>query len=218
LTDTARLRRACPATLTAPSGTFGWGSQIDVRDVPTAAQDRLADGVASRERIAGYLGKYATKHTEALGPLDHRLRPHELATLPVNAHIHRLVLTCWLVQSNYPRVRLAAWSHQLGFGGHWLTKSRRYSTTLTALRAARAEWRAARDVQPAAPLDPATTVTWTRWHVQGIGHPDDATAAIAATVRASAADARTAHRAALSERVAALDDLALDHTDLHAAA
>jgi hypothetical protein len=30
-----------------------------------------------------------------------------------------------------------AWAHMLGFRGHWSTKSRRYSPTMTALRCAR---------------------------------------------------------------------------------
>ena len=34
-------------------------------------------------------------------------------------------------------LRLRAWAHMLGFGGHWSTKSRRYSTTFTVLRRAR---------------------------------------------------------------------------------
>ncbi|WP_410050317.1 replication initiator [Actinomadura sp. HBU206391] len=34
-------------------------------------------------------------------------------------------------------LRLAEWAHMLGFRGHFSTKSRRYSTTLSALRAAR---------------------------------------------------------------------------------
>src|SRR3954471_2192281 len=37
--------------------------------------------------------------------------------------------------------RLRRWAHMLGFGGHCSTKSRRYSTTLTALRRVRIEWR-----------------------------------------------------------------------------
>src|SRR3954451_4463297 len=36
------------------------------------------------------------------------------------------------------------WAHMLGFGGHFSTKSRRYSTTLTALRRTRKDWREAR--------------------------------------------------------------------------
>jgi hypothetical protein len=34
-------------------------------------------------------------------------------------------------------LRLAEWAHMLGFRGHFSTKSRRYSTTLGALRTAR---------------------------------------------------------------------------------
>jgi hypothetical protein len=37
--------------------------------------------------------------------------------------------------------RLQRWAHMLGFGGHFSTKSRQYSTTLKALREARANWR-----------------------------------------------------------------------------
>jgi hypothetical protein len=36
-------------------------------------------------------------------------------------------------------LKLADWAHMLGFRGHFSTKSRRYSTTLGALRAARTE-------------------------------------------------------------------------------
>jgi hypothetical protein len=35
------------------------------------------------------------------------------------------------------RLRSRAWADMLGFGGHFSTKSRRYSTTLGALRRAR---------------------------------------------------------------------------------
>jgi hypothetical protein len=37
--------------------------------------------------------------------------------------------------------RLCRWAHMLGYGGHFLTKSRRYSTSFTALRRARTEHR-----------------------------------------------------------------------------
>jgi hypothetical protein len=37
----------------------------------------------------------------------------------------------------YVGLRLAEWAHMLGFRGHFSTKSRRYSTTLGALRQAR---------------------------------------------------------------------------------
>jgi hypothetical protein len=38
-------------------------------------------------------------------------------------------------------LRLRPWADMLGFRGHYCTRSRRYSTTLTALRQARRNWR-----------------------------------------------------------------------------
>ena len=41
--------------------------------------------------------------------------------------------------------QLRRWAHMLGFGGHFLTKARRYSVTLTALRQARITYRRGHD-------------------------------------------------------------------------
>jgi hypothetical protein len=43
--------------------------------------------------------------------------------------------------SQYEPLGLRRWAHMLGFRGHFLTKSRRYSTTFTALRGQRQTWR-----------------------------------------------------------------------------
>jgi hypothetical protein len=40
-------------------------------------------------------------------------------------------------------VALRRWAHMLGYRGHFATKSRRYSTTMRALRRARRDWNAA---------------------------------------------------------------------------
>ena len=40
-----------------------------------------------------------------------------------------------------PYARLRRWAHMLGYGGHFLTKARRYSTTFGELRAARVQYR-----------------------------------------------------------------------------
>ena len=45
------------------------------------------------------------------------------------------------------------WAHLLGFRGHWQTKSRRYSTTMTVLRRARAEYARRRRALDGVPLD-----------------------------------------------------------------
>ena len=56
-------------------------------------------------------------------------------------HVRRYVECAWRL-GRYPHLhelRLRRWAHQLGFRGHCFTKSRRYSTTFTALRQARHE-------------------------------------------------------------------------------
>ena len=57
----------------------------------------------------------------------------------------------------------------LGFRGHFSTKSRRYSTTLGALRDARAEWRRAQAA--AAQPEPSTDTTYVlaHWVFAGTG-------------------------------------------------
>jgi hypothetical protein len=114
-----------------------WGEQLDVRHITEATDE----GELSAEQVAGYVAKYATKSTEALGvTLDHRLCEVELEGLDVPAHVAELVQACWELggRPSLVGLRLRKWAHMLGFGGHFSTKSRRYSTTLGALRRARA--------------------------------------------------------------------------------
>jgi hypothetical protein len=122
----------CPAvdedqgvTLTAR-----WGEQLDVRHI-----DGDEGGELSAEQVAGYVAKYATKSTEAVGvTLDQRVCEVELESLDLPAHVAELVRACWELGAHpsLARLRLRKWAHMLGFGGHFSTKSRRYSTTLGA--------------------------------------------------------------------------------------
>ncbi len=68
-------------------------------------------------------------------------------------------------------LRLRAWAHMLGFRGHFSTKSRRYSTTLGALRDARAEWRRAQAVTDDQAA-PDSTLVLTHWIYAGTGLTD----------------------------------------------
>src|SRR5207302_11418824 len=96
--------------------------------------------------VAAYVAKYATKSIDGGGRLDHRLGARDVRALAVRPHLGRLVETAWRLggQSDMADLRLREWAHTLGFRGHWLTKSRRYSTTFAALRTARQAWRVAR--------------------------------------------------------------------------
>jgi hypothetical protein len=69
----------------------------------------------------------------------------------------------------------------LGYGGHFSTKSRRYSTTLTALRQARADHRAEQQ-RASLGLADRPTVTVGQWRYAGRGYSPEA-ALLAASVR-----------------------------------
>jgi hypothetical protein len=115
-----------------------WGEQLYVRHL--TRDDGQDDKRLSAEQVAAYVAKYATKSTEALGvTLDHRIGEVELEDLDMPAHVAELVRACWELgaRPSLARLRLRKWAHMLGFGGHFSTKSRRYSTTLGALRRAR---------------------------------------------------------------------------------
>jgi hypothetical protein len=129
--------------------TARWGEQLDVRNITrdNNGGDDGADKKLSAEQVAGYVAKYATKSTEALGvTLDHRIGEAELEDLHLPAHVAELVRACFELGSRPTLVglRLRKWAHMLGFGGHFSTKSRRYSTTLGVLRRTRAAFAARR--------------------------------------------------------------------------
>jgi hypothetical protein len=110
-----------------------WGRQVDVRD--------LGGSPAEAALCAGYIAKYATKSTEQVGGLMHRLSAGDVETLRVRPHVARMVRCAWDLASepHLRRLRLRRWAHALGFRGHCFTKSRRYSTTFGTLRRARHE-------------------------------------------------------------------------------
>jgi len=125
--------------------TFAFGRQLDVRPIRSADFD---GGQELTDRaVAAYIAKYATKGAEtATGTLDRPIRfLAELAHARISDHARRMIRTAWSLGAlkSLEHLRLRAWAHMLGFRGHFSTKSRRYSTTLGALRTARADWRRA---------------------------------------------------------------------------
>jgi hypothetical protein len=160
--------------------TFTFGRQLDVRTIRSAD---FNDGQELRERaVAAYIAKYATKGAEtATGALDRPLKfIAELAQLDLSDHARQLIRTAWTLgaRKSLEHLRLRAWAHMLGFRGHFSTKSRRYSTTLGALRDARAEWRRAQATTSAD--DPTTygnpevttTLVVAHWVFAGTGLSD----------------------------------------------
>jgi hypothetical protein len=189
---------ATPAHPDRPEGwPLGWGEQLDTRIVRTG----IADEQVTEQHVAGYLAKYATKSTETVGGVGARMAqdPHSLRRMRhrTDTHLGRLLDACWRLgrdeAEDYNRLRPKA--HMLGFSGHFSTKSRRYSTTLGALRAARRPSARAgvRVISPdefdtSEHLDDDTTLVIDRqWTYLGSGW---LTLADAALANASAAHAR----------------------------
>lgn len=213
---------------------IAWGTQLDPRQVRLTVRDVDDAGHITTGAVAGYLAKYATKATEITGHASARL-DDESITLHADRRTHpgRLIAACWQLGQAPTAVliahrewerrhapdedgdplaewmagygRLRRWAHMLGFGGHFSTKSRRYSTTLGALREARRAWRRAHlDDRPddqAADDDPAgeeTTVVIGALAFAGIGWHTTADALLANTAAANARERRLTAREELT--------------------
>ena len=86
------------------------------------------------------------------------------------------------------RLRLRKWAHMLGFGGHFSTKSRRYSTALGALRRARVTYAIRRrrgDMLPldawGRPEDDQAVIVVASWRYLGRGYRSTGEAWLAAS-------------------------------------
>ncbi|MEV1315120.1 replication initiator [Micromonospora arborensis] len=144
-----------------------WGKQVDVRRI-NATDGELTDG-----KVAAYLAKYATKATESTGRSFTRLTPATIDDYadPEGDHLARLIDASWhlgrptgndtasgattadhrqdsLDTEPNAYAGLRRWAHMLGFGGHFLTKARRYSVTFGLLRDTRATYRREEDDEP----------------------------------------------------------------------
>lgn len=146
--------------------------------------------------MAAYVAKYATKAAETTGTLDRRVG--ELAELDqhdVPDHARRLIRACWDLDPLYPERKLWAWAHMLGFRGHFLTKSRRYSSTFAERRQVRADYRATEQRQALGLPEPETTLVLADWRYAGHGHtPGESAlaASIAEDIRINRETAREA--------------------------
>src|SRR5581483_7262058 len=177
---------------------LGFGRELDRRPIwrqPFAATGRPLDADA----VANYIAKYATKDTGMPGLPDTRIRHRlEIDALRCAAHYKRLVATAWDLGARTsvgdPRLRLHA--HQLGHGGHFLTKSRRYSVTFGYIRGERTASRKAErwpdgERDPwGRPLDDTVVLILKDWSYAGTGH---STATAGAELALASADRARGH-------------------------
>lgn len=167
LLTTAVLAAASLAAVTLPHPdhddgtlTLSWGSQADVRIVHREISGELDDA-----KVAAYIAKYASKATEDAGGIPQRIRAiSDLDDWNVTPHARRLITACWQLshRQEYSELRLARWAHQFGYGGHFSTRSRRYSVTLASRRQQRRAWH---DNQAGITGRPVTVLS--EWHYAG---------------------------------------------------
>ncbi|WP_236241977.1 replication initiator [Streptomyces sp. CC228A] len=204
--DRAALQAARRARVTVESDAVGerviaWGDRIDVREIKG-----LGDGELTDQKVAAYVAKYATKSAEGSGTVDRTLvcRPcggrgytcgpdgfrdlcadcdgtgqaEPLRDLQVQQHVRQMIRTAWALGHlpEFAHLKLWKWAHMLGFRGHFSTKSRAYSTTLTALRDVRRAWRTAQaeaartHAGHPAPDENTTLVTESAWAYLSSGY------------------------------------------------
>ncbi|WP_406270388.1 replication initiation protein [Streptomyces sp. NBC_00191] len=167
--DHAYTTVTVPAVADQPARSLRWGEQLDIR--PIRAFEAGTD--ITEQKVASYVAKYATKAAETTGTVDRRVGNREvLELLDVPDHPRRLIEACFDLDALYPDRRLRAWAHMLGFRGHFSSKSRRYSTTLGALRQVRADYRAAQQNEALglADTEPDTVLVLASWQYAGQGH------------------------------------------------
>lgn len=184
----ALLASACLAAVrsvgvTVAGRTHRWGPQADV-------------GILERDesragRLAAYVAKYATKSSDDSGSLDRRIQSEEdLARRRLRPHERRLATSAWALgaKEELSGLHLRRHAHLLGYGGHFLCKSRSYSTTFSALRGARVAWREAH--RPRGPDEPPGCRYEARWKAVGVGWATRGEALLAEGQREAAAYAR----------------------------
>jgi hypothetical protein len=144
--------------------TLRLGAQTDAQPI-TANHAGLSEvaALSERHRVAAYLAKYVTKSVAEAGLGTKPFGARSIPYLDVSPHVRRILETIVALATEPERAAMLRWLHTLGYRGHVTTKTRRYSTTMGALRQARADWR----VRPAGP---STVNEDVDWHFAGYGH------------------------------------------------
>jgi hypothetical protein len=149
-----------------------FGDQTDARIIRHTGQ-------LTEQTVGNYIAKYATKTLGAPGLPDQPVRTRvDLNLMNCPRHYKAMMLAAWQLSPARPGPadRYRRWIHMLGYGGHCLTKSRRYSVTFGQLRRARTDHaRAARNPEGETdpwgrPVDERTVLILKTWEYAGTEH------------------------------------------------
>ncbi|WP_211116569.1 replication initiator [Glycomyces buryatensis] len=155
----------------------------------------VSPGSVQAGRVASYIAKYATKSTGVTDGIDQAVTSEaDIAASGASPHAQAMMRTALhLAESPHlADLRLDRWAHMLGYRGHFLTKSRAFSTTFAALRGTRAAWQIAQHQLDMGGPDVLVDVDWS---VIGFGYrtaeEHHVAAQIAESIATRAKDRRT---------------------------
>jgi hypothetical protein len=174
-------------------GDAGGGAEVVLRfgkELHTRVLDAGEDG---REQAAAYIAKYACKGSHEL--ITRRgAGPDQLRDNGVPEQLVQMAMAAIRVAERPGLQSVGKWVHMLGFRGHFVTKSRGYSTTLGELRDDRARWRSDRDEQlvDEDEDEDETVPVLAAWEYIGCGYLNPGDVLLAAGVEASIRVAREA--------------------------
>jgi hypothetical protein len=193
-----------PDSRVVPAFEVRWGRHLDIRPIAAFDADQTISDTAVAAYIAKYATKSAEaagtidtpiccRHCGGAGivraegiPAGITCRPcagsglrdraQGLDLSEVSDHARRMIQICWRL-AEIPELaerNLRKWAHMLGFGGHFLTKSRSYSITFTQIRETRtAHARATASELAGTPApDGATIILVGHWRFAGHGSFD----------------------------------------------
>jgi hypothetical protein len=198
----ALVRQAAVAIEMTASGdkVLRFGDQLDIKIIRCGGTREAQDAGISSRQIAAYLAKYVTKSVADFGVLARRFSPAAIDQLDVTEHVREIMRTIVVLAEQEPYEDMLSWVHTLGYRGHVISKSRQFSTTMTALRERRAAWRKdqARNVAPTAITQDEPNASM-QWEFERLGHSSLGDRVLVISGFARAQEQRFAARDALRE-------------------
>jgi hypothetical protein len=179
--------------------TLRFGDQIDIKVITTPSEKHGNDRQMSGRKIAGYLAKYVTKSVADFGIAVRRLSAAAIDQLDVTDHIREILRTIVTISAEVGYAEILAWIHTLGYRGHVVSKSRQFSTTMTALRERRRAWRTSQ-IHAVLPAIAESRIPHPiPWQFQRLGHVSLGDRVLVISAAARAQEARIAARQAAKE-------------------
>ena len=178
--------------------TLRFGEQIDIKVIRNPSGKHGSDRQMSGRQIAGYLAKYVTKSVADFGIAVRRLSSAAIDQLDITRHVRQILRTIVTISAEDAYTEMLAWIHTLGYRGHVVSKSRQFSTTMTALRERRRAWRKSQTHDAPDP-GAESQIPQPIWQFHRVGHTSLGDRVLVVSAFGRAREQRLAARSAMTE-------------------